>query len=203
MDLSERRKAARWLLLTALTLPAMAAAEENKAATGSICIAPFKADDYSIGPPMLMEFSAPSSKTTYSFRIDKKFRATVGVGEMAHIEGLPLDRKVLVEVRMNDKPMEAFRLDLRNQWSDNRVCLWLYPGYWHWIDNGWDPKLGCRCEAGNSGSGKVSKDRTEKKRAPAGVGGRGVDETTPARGTTNLRVTYASGPLRPRPRWVR
>ncbi|HSK75600.1 MAG TPA: hypothetical protein VLQ45_04025 [Thermoanaerobaculia bacterium] len=145
------------LLLAAFALPGMAAAEEKPPATGSICIAPFKSDD-SHGPNMLMEFSGPSPKTTYSFRIDRKYRVTVGEGEMAHVEGLPLDRKVLVEVRMNGKPMEAFRLDLRNQWDNNRVCLWLYPGYWHWINTGWDPKLGCRCEAGNPGNGKVSKD---------------------------------------------
>ena len=145
------------LFLATVALSGMAAAEENPPATGSLCIAPFKADK-AFGPAMLMQFSAPSSKTTYSFQVDKKFRATVGEGQMAHIEGLPLDRKVLVEIRMNDKPMEAFRLDLRNQWSGNRACLWLYPGYWHWIDNGWDPKLGCRCEAGNAGTGKVSKD---------------------------------------------
>lgn len=158
MDLFERWKVMLWLLLAALALPGMATSEENPTATGSLCIAPFKADDYSTGPPMLMEFSSPSSKTTYSFRVDKKFRATVGEGQMAHLEGLPLDRKVLVEVRMNGKPMEAFRLDLRNQGDNNRVCLWLYPGYWHWINTGWDSMLGCRCEAGSPGNGKVSRD---------------------------------------------
>ncbi|HYH47618.1 MAG TPA: hypothetical protein VEG34_18195, partial [Thermoanaerobaculia bacterium] len=59
--------------------------------------------------------------------------------------GLPVDRKVKVEVRLDDKPFEAFWLNLGED-AEWRSCLWLRPGYWHWIDIGWDAVRGCKCE---------------------------------------------------------
>jgi hypothetical protein len=64
---------------------------------------------------------------------------------MAWIKGLPTDRKILVEVRQDGQPTESFRLDLRKE-EKNRVCLWLYTGYWHWVNTGWDAAHGCRCK---------------------------------------------------------
>ena len=110
---------------------------------GAVCIAPFKTD-FS-GPQMLMDRPAPGAKGKYSFRIDKKLTATVAAGERELITGVPADRKVLVEVRLDGKPTESFRIDLRES-KEKRVCLWLYEGYWNWqIDHDWGRK-GCRCD---------------------------------------------------------
>jgi hypothetical protein len=64
---------------------------------------------------------------------------------MVLLTGISTDSKTLVEVRVDDRPLEAFWLDLAEA-PANRICLWLYPGYWHWIDNGWKPSLGCKCK---------------------------------------------------------
>jgi hypothetical protein len=90
---------------------------------------------------------APSWDSTFTFRVDKRHETKVRNREMGRITGLPIDRKILVEVRLDGKPFEAFRLDLAQE-QDQRVCLWLYPGYWHWVDMGWDTRKGCRCGEG-------------------------------------------------------
>ena len=87
----------------------------------------------------------PSWDSKFTFRIDRKLRATVGSGERAFIRDLPVNRKILVEVRLDGKPFESFRLDLSRK-EGQRTCLWLYSGYWHWVDMGWDEKKGCLCE---------------------------------------------------------
>ena len=85
----------------------------------------------------------PSRHSVFRFHVNGELRATVRVGEMAVIRGLPVGR-VRVRVTLDDKPFEAFSLDLGKA-ADHRICLWLYPGYWHWIDNGWTTALGCKC----------------------------------------------------------
>ena len=140
-----------WLLLFGMAGPvAVNAQESGGPGTGVICIAPFKVEVPSPGMPPIVEpimstTRPPSATSKFTFRIDKKLKATVGNGEMVLIKGVPTDRKVLVEVRLDDEPFESFRLDLRKE-SGKRACLWLYGGYWHWINLGWDPKLGCRCK---------------------------------------------------------
>lgn len=88
---------------------------------------------------------APQPSSVFTFIVDKRLKASVRNGEMARITGVPTDRKVMVEIRMQGKGFETFWLNLGKE-PEKRVCLWLYPGYWHWINNGWDPKLGCKCE---------------------------------------------------------
>lgn len=110
---------------------------------GAVCIAPFKTD-FS-GPQMLMDHPGPGAKSKYSFRIDRKLEATVGSGERRLITGVPADRKVLVEVRLNGRPVESFWIDLRKA-EKKRACLWLYEGYWNWqVDPDWERK-GCQCD---------------------------------------------------------
>lgn len=112
--------------------------------TGAVCIAPFKTD-FS-GPPMLMDRPAPGAQGKYSFRIDKKLEATVGAGERSLITGVPADRKVRVEVRLDGKPTESFWIDLRKS-EEKRVCLWLHESYWNWqVDPAWDWRPSCRCD---------------------------------------------------------
>lgn len=132
----------RAVLALALTVvsPAASAAEE----TGAICIAPFRADLPAPGP-LMSTTPAPTPASVFTFIVDKRLKASVRNGEMALLTGVPTDRKVMVQVRMDQRGFETFWLHLGKE-PDKRVCLWLYPGYWHWIDNGWEPKLGCKCE---------------------------------------------------------
>jgi len=50
----------------------------------------------------------------------------------------------IVRVKLDERPFESFSINLRRE-PNQRVCLWLYPGYWHWINTGWNAKLGCTC----------------------------------------------------------
>ena len=88
---------------------------------------------------------APSPNTVFTFIVDKRLKATVADGEMKMITGVPVDRRVKVEVRIDDRGFETFWLHLGKE-RDRRACLWLYTGYWHWINTGWDAKQGCKCE---------------------------------------------------------
>ena len=109
-----------------------AAAPKN---SGVICLAPFHAtNNY---PPMSQETWAPSPGSKFVFRIDKRITRTVAEGEAVEIRDVPTNRKVLVQVTLDGKPFESFRLDLR---KEKHRCLRLDPGYWHWIE-------GCRCAA--------------------------------------------------------
>ncbi len=63
---------------------------------------------------------------------------------MAAVRDLPTARRARVRVTLDGRPFETFSLDL-GKTTDHRICLWLYPGYWHWIDNGWTEALGCKC----------------------------------------------------------
>lgn len=128
-----------------LILAAAVAASAQSKPTGAVCIAPFQGSDRPT-EQMLMDRPAPGAKAEYSFRIARKLEATVGSGERKLITGVPADRKVLVEVRLNGKPTESFWIDLRKD-PERRVCLWLYEGYWNWqVDHGWKWRKGCRCD---------------------------------------------------------
>lgn len=136
---------AGWVFLLAMAGPASASAKN-----GVICIAPFDVRNppgrnYASGPNMSQTTWAPSADSKFAFRVDKTLKATVGNGEMVLIKDVPADRKVLVEIRLDGKPFESFRIDLREE-DGRRVCLWLYGGYWHWVDLGWDAKRGCKCK---------------------------------------------------------
>ncbi len=115
----------------------------QSARAGEVCIAPVQSDP-SHGPQM-DKTPAPLATSKFRFRLDKRLEATVAQGEMARIENVPHDRKVLVDIRLDGKPFEAYWIDLAKK-DRNRVCLWLYSGYWHWVDLGWDPKRGCKCD---------------------------------------------------------
>lgn len=126
-------------LVLAVVFSAASSAEE----TGAICIAPFEGARPGSEPPMSTT-PAPSPGTVFTFIVDKRLKASVRSGEMALITGVPADRRVKVEVRTQTRGFETFWLHL-GQRPEKRVCLWLYPGYWHWIDNSWEPNLGCKC----------------------------------------------------------
>lgn len=135
----------RFAIVALILGAAMTAGEANAQATGAVCIAPFQGSDRP-AEQMLMDRPAPGAKSQYSFRIARKLEATVGSGERKLITGVPADRKVLVEVRLNGKPTESFWIDLRQD-PDKRACLWLYEGYWNWqVDHGWKWRKGCRCD---------------------------------------------------------
>src|SRR5215468_2262517 len=116
--------------LVALTLLATPAAPKND---GVICLKPFHATN--AYPPMSMETWAPSPGSKFVFRVDKRITRTVAEGEAVEIRDIPTNRKVLVQITLDGKPFESFRVDLR---KEKRRCLRLDPGYWHWIE-------GCRC----------------------------------------------------------
>jgi hypothetical protein len=135
----------------AAVLPAAGAAANDKGAPplpragGKICIAPFHPARFASEPPMLMDHPAPGPDSKYSFRVDGKLKASVGVGELGLIAGVPVDRKVRVQVLLDGKPIESFKVDLRRA-RGHRDCLWLHEGYWTWSLLGdWYEESGCRC----------------------------------------------------------
>lgn len=146
--ISPRRSCLVFVLAGATALVPGAAWSAPTKDAGVICIAPFRMDEEirSRYSPTMSTTQAPSPDTVFNFIVDKRLKAAVKSGEMARITGVPVDRKVKVEVRAGKVGFETFWLHLGKE-RDQRVCLWLYPGYWHWINNGWDPKLGCKCEA--------------------------------------------------------
>lgn len=122
----------------ALVLPLHAAKR-----TGVVCIAAFQIPGVGHGPNMSQTTWGPSAGSKFEFRIGK-IKKTVGANEMVKIAGVPADRKVMVGIRLDGKPFESFPLDLRKE-PGRRACLWLYEGYWHWVNTGWDAVKGCRC----------------------------------------------------------
>lgn len=123
---------------------------EDERQSGSLCIAAFHIEERALGEPpnadpiLSSTTWPPSAKSVFEFRIDGRPAVTVRNHEMVAVAGLATDRKVKVEVRLDGKPFETFRLELGKK-PGTRICLWLYEGYWHWIDNGWNAELGCRC----------------------------------------------------------
>lgn len=132
-----------------LVAPLVVAAEKNKPPTGVICVAPFHVQpEAANGPNMSVTTWAPGANSKFVFRVGKNLKATVANHQMVTIDNVPADRKVLVGIRLDGQPFESFYVDLRKE-QDRRLCLWLYKGYWHWVNMGWDEGKGCRCEGGS------------------------------------------------------
>ncbi|MFL6246792.1 MAG: hypothetical protein ACJ74H_12250 [Thermoanaerobaculia bacterium] len=115
-----------------------------RTARGVICVAPFHAGPKSHGPNMSQTTWAPAADSKFEFRIGKNIKATVPAGRMVTIANVPADRRVMIGIRLDGKPFESFPIDLRKE-EKNRACLWLYEGYWHWVNMGWSEGKGCRC----------------------------------------------------------
>ena len=130
----------RSAIVGVLILAPLAMAAEK---TGMICVAPFHAPT-SNGPNMSNTTWAPSADSKFVFRVGKNLKATVANDQMVAIPDVPGDRKVLVGIRLDGHPYESFYVDLRKE-QDRRLCLWLYEGYWHWVNTGWDEGKGFRC----------------------------------------------------------
>jgi hypothetical protein len=129
----------RTILLTlAFVIPVHAAKK-----TGVVCVAAFHVQAIENGPNMSQTTWAPARDSKFEFRIGK-IKAIVPHGQMVAIANVPADRTVMVGVRLDGKPFESFPLDLRKE-EKRRACLWLYHGYWHWVNTGWDEAKGCRC----------------------------------------------------------
>jgi hypothetical protein len=118
---------------------------------GLICIAPFGAH-VPLDPNMPGEANLstatwpPNASSVFEFRLDGKKVAAIRLGEMVAVRGVALDRPVRLSIKLDGKPFESYPIDLRAE-PDNRTCLWLYPGYWRWLNGPWDVKRGCKCEA--------------------------------------------------------
>lgn len=141
-------RATALLLLLALAAPHAAHAAEAAPApapAGTLCIAPFEAEE-GPGGPRMSRTPAPGKDSLFEFRIGGELRAKVAEGETARISGLSTAGHTQVGVRLDGRPFETLTLDLSAA-PDQRICLWLRRGYWHWIDNGWSESLGCRCTA--------------------------------------------------------
>jgi hypothetical protein len=120
----------------------VAPASASETATGEVCIAGFKITDPT-GP--IMDLPGPGPDSKYTFRFDKRFDVSVGLGEVRRVDGLPTDRRFLVELRLDGRRTEAFWVDFRKQ-DASRVCLWLYESYWHWaLTYAEDSERGCKC----------------------------------------------------------
>ncbi len=90
------------------------------------------------GEPSLSQTTwAPQHDSRFTFFVNGHQSATLADGQMAYLTGLPTNKPIRVRARLDGRPFEAFSLDLSRA-TDHRICLWLYPGYWHWINNGWD-----------------------------------------------------------------
>lgn len=145
------RASALALALAVLAGGASTLAAETPSSAGLICIAPFgahvPADPNMPGEANLSTATWPPISTSiFEFRLDGKKVATVRRGEMVAVRDVPLDRQVRLSIKLDGKPFESYTIDLRDE-PDRRTCLWLYPGYWRWLNGPWDEKRGCRCDA--------------------------------------------------------
>ena len=134
-------------LAVAILFPLAANADEPPS-QGMICIAPFHAEPGSFGvhrPPMPDPTWGIAPNSIFEFRIDGRLRATVTNAQMAMISGLPTDRRIKVLVVHNHQPYETVSVDFRRQ-PEPRICLWMDPGRWRWINIAWKEALGCRCK---------------------------------------------------------
>ena len=130
-------------LLKVLVLLAFVVPVEAAKKTGVICVAAFQVPGLGAVLNMSQTTWGPSRDSKFEFRIGK-IKATVPPDKMVTIAGVPADRKVMVGIRLDGKPFESFPIDLRKE-EKRRACLWLYEGYWHWVNTGWDTVKGCRC----------------------------------------------------------
>jgi len=128
-----------------LLLWASSAVAATKGAGGMICIAAFKPASTDDGPNMSPETWGPSANSVFTFKVGRQAPVAVHSYDAVSIKDVPTDRRVLVRVQLDGRPFESFWIDLRKE-PDQRVCLRLYRGYWHWIDSGWKKNLGCTCK---------------------------------------------------------
>lgn len=127
------------------TVAAHAAKPKATAALGTVCIAPFHTPA-PISEPSLSENTwPPTAGSVFHFQIGKSAAADVRAEQTVTLHDLPADRRLLVRVTLDGRPFESFRIDLARE-PKHRACYWLYPGYWHWINVGWEQKLGCSCK---------------------------------------------------------
>ena len=143
-------RCARRLLSSVILAFCGASALAAASGDGLICIAPFgahvPADPNMPGEANLSTATwPPTSDSMFEFRLDGKKVAAVRRGEMAVVRGVALDRQVRLSIKLDGKPFESYPIDLRAE-PDRRTCLWLYPGYWRWLNGPWDVKRGCKCE---------------------------------------------------------
>ncbi len=123
----------------------------STSSTGTICIAPFSVPGaLPDSPPDSWPFdhwdvNQGFSNPSFTFRVDRHLTTKVGSGQVGRIGNVPIDRQVLVEVRLDQRPFETFFLHLRYE-PEARVCLWFDPAYKRWLNVGWDPGKGCNCE---------------------------------------------------------
>ena len=140
-----------WALFAGFVGSAPTLAAETLPGAGLVCIAPFDAhvpaDPNMPGEANLSTATwPPSADSVFEFRLDGKKVAAVRRGEMAAVRGVVLDRPVKLSIQLDGKPFESYSIDLRAE-PEKRTCLWLYPGYWRWLNGPWDDKRGCKCRA--------------------------------------------------------
>jgi hypothetical protein len=137
------RSALSVIVLSLGALCAVAAPKETGHG-GMICIAAFKPAKDNL-PNMSPETWGPSPKSVFTFQIGKRVPTAVHINETVVLRDVSVDHRILVRVKLDERPFESFWLNLRRE-PNHRVCLWLYPGYWHWIITGWNTSLGCTCK---------------------------------------------------------
>ncbi len=123
-------------------------ATRSPESSGRVCIAAFtppSKDQVPSEPTMSVAHTtwAPGEQSTFSFQFDQRAPVIVSKGQSMLIEALPLNQELRIKVRLDDQPFESFVLRLDAETPQR--CLWFYPGYWHWVDNGWEARLGCDC----------------------------------------------------------
>ena len=142
------RKVARIVVLALLLqianpAPFALIAQTRKVSSGSICIAtvtPPNSEQKSLANP-----SGGNRISTYSIKVNKRSPVTASRDKSINVSGLAVDRKHLVQILGDGRPVESFRFSF-SKFSTTELCLWFNALYETW--QLWDGKDGgakCRC----------------------------------------------------------
>jgi hypothetical protein len=114
-----------------------------KVSSGSICLAtitPPNSEQKSLANP-----SGGNPISSYSVQIDKRKALTASKEKSINVPGLAVDRRHLVKIFGDGKPVESFWFKF-SEFSTTKLCLWFNPLYQTW--QLWDAKDGgakCKC----------------------------------------------------------
>lgn len=127
----------RWIM-QAQTRPSGA-----KVSSGSICLA-------TVNPPNSSEKSLANPSggnriSSYSVQVDRRKPLTTSKDKSINISGLAVDRRHLVKIFGDGRPIESFSFTF-SKFSTTKLCLWFNALYETW--SLWDAKDGgakCGC----------------------------------------------------------
>jgi len=114
----------------------------SKVSSGSICLAtitPPNSEQKSLANP-----SGGNRISSYSVQVDKRKTVTASKDKSINLSGLAVDRRHLVKIFGDGRPVESFRFTF-SQFSTTKLCLWFNSLYQTW--QLWDAKdAGAKCK---------------------------------------------------------